>query len=147
MKRQECFSFNPQIDRHSDKLMKMDLTRSKESVDDKFMRLSQKDYERMQENKEEIKRKEYKRYSFHPKTNTSSKTVSNRAKTPERMRNPSHPKVVEIEENYSFKPQINRNNIYYDRVKSSYKYDPLNLQNNIQNGMRKVESKKDYIRE
>ena len=130
----------------SDILIKSDKERANETSKEKYERLSKKDYEYICEKKNALKEKELARYTFHPKINESSKylfdiPVRHRDKSKSRSKSRSY----EIKEEYSFQPNINKKKMYYNHVKSNYKFDD-SIQRNIENEMRNVEIKRDNIR-
>ena len=142
----QTYCFNPTINRYTDILIKSDKERANETSKEKYERLSKKDYEYICEKKNALKEKELARYTFHPKINESSKylfdiPVRHRDKSKSRSKSRSY----EIKEEYSFQPNINKKKMYYNHVKSNYKFDD-SIQRNIENEMRNVESKRDNIR-
>lgn len=134
----ETYTFAPKINMTSDILMRADIERANETDKDKFDRMSKKNYENTQKKKDQLESLHYAQFDFKPKINDISRYVGRDSNLKDisyhkgkasakleslKIKEVRDNKNRDKEDNCTFKPNINRDSIYYENVKSNYKKD------------------------
>jgi hypothetical protein len=140
--------FVPKINTMSEILIKADLKRQKERLDDKIERLYRTENEKIKSKREALEKFYYSEITFQPKINQISKVVGRDSGIEQLAYKKESEKVKFLKEEqskadfneYSFKPKTNTSKSEYKHVESNYRVDE-NMYLRIEEEVKAKESK------